>query len=95
MGRVGQDHVTACAGSTGPLALVRQLHREGWTALSRVLVTRPGPEWAAAGACGPRVKGAGWSHVSHGPGPGKENHPLEVRIDPGEPRERRSWVRGL
>jgi hypothetical protein len=69
----GHGHVTACAGSTGPLALVRQLHRGGWTALSGVLVTRPGPEWAAAGACGPQVKGAGLSHVTHGPGPVKEN----------------------
>ena len=30
-------------------------------------------EWAAAGACGPRVTGAGWSHVTDGPGPVREN----------------------
>jgi hypothetical protein len=34
--REGQGHVTACDGSTGTLALVRQLHRGGWTALSGV-----------------------------------------------------------
>jgi hypothetical protein len=51
----------------GEAAAPRAL-RGGWTALSGVLVTRPGPEWAAAGACWPRVKGAGWSHVTHGPG---------------------------
>jgi hypothetical protein len=31
-------------------------------------------EWAAAGACGPRVTGAEWSHVTDGPGPVWESH---------------------
>ena len=38
-----------CAGKPGHSLLVRQLHRGGWTALSGVSVTRPDPEWAAAG----------------------------------------------
>ena len=71
MGREGQGHVTHALGAPGHPLLVRQLHRGGWTALSGVLVTRPGPEWAAAGACGPRVTCAGWSQVTYGPGPVK------------------------
>jgi hypothetical protein len=56
MGREGQGHVTACAGSTGPLAFGEAAAPWGWTALSGVLVTRQGTEWAAAGADGPRVR---------------------------------------
>ncbi len=73
MGREGQGHVTACAGSTGPLALGEAAAPRGVDRAQRSVVTRQGTEWAAAGACGPRVTGAGSSHVTDGPGPVREN----------------------
>jgi hypothetical protein len=74
MRREGQSHVTACAGSTGTLAFGEAAASWGWDSAQRSVVTRQGTEWAAAGACGPRVTGAGWSHVtdSDGPGPVRE-----------------------
>jgi hypothetical protein len=73
MRREGQGHMTACAGSTGTPAFGEAAAPRGVDSAQRSVVTRQGAEWAAAGACGPRVTGAGWSHVTAGPGPVREN----------------------
>ena len=78
MGHEGQGHVTACAGSTGTPAIGEAAAPRGVDRAQRSVVTRQGSEWAAAGACGPRVTGAGWSHVTDGPGPVRENQMSSV-----------------
>ncbi len=50
MRREGQGHVTACAGSTEPLAFGEAAAPRGWTALSGVLVTRQGTDDLGLGA---------------------------------------------
>ncbi len=73
MGREGQGHVTACAGGTGTPACGEAAAPRGVDSAQRSVVTRQGTEWAAAGACRPRVTGAEWGHVTDGPGPVREN----------------------
>ena len=73
MGHEGLGHVTACAGSTGTPAIGEAAAPRGVDRAQRSVVTRQGSEWAAAVACGPRVTGAGWSHVTDGTGPVREN----------------------
>ena len=55
----GLGHVTACAGSTGTPAIGEAAAPRGVDRAQRSVVTRQGCECAAAGACGPRVMGAG------------------------------------